>query len=98
MFGGDGATILLPRSRLARVGPALDRLAWMARRELGLELRAGAVPVAELLDEGLDVRVARYALADDLQLATFLGRGFDAAVARTPTCAGSMARCGWSST
>ncbi len=43
VFGGDGATLLLPRPAIALVAPALVELQGIARKSFGLHLRAGAV-------------------------------------------------------
>jgi hypothetical protein len=43
VFGGDGATLLLPRPAIALVKPALAELQRIARKSFGLHLRAGAV-------------------------------------------------------
>jgi hypothetical protein len=80
VFGGDGALMLVPGSRRIRVGAALNRLAWLARVQFDLSLRAGAVPVAELAARGLEVKVAKYALSPHLKLAMFAGAGFDEAM------------------
>jgi len=45
VFGGDGATLLLPSMALETVGPALLELKSIARDCFGLEIRLGMVPV-----------------------------------------------------
>ena len=45
VFGGDGATLLVPSIALKTVGPALLELKMIARDCFGLEIRAGLVPV-----------------------------------------------------
>jgi hypothetical protein len=79
MFGGDGATLLVPESALARTEVALRGLRQVARDAFRMELRVGVVRVAELLDRGHRVGVARYRASPHLCLAMFAGSGFSAA-------------------
>ncbi len=81
-FGGDGAILLVPDEHLAAVQGALNELAWLARQLFGLELRAGTMAVAALRDEGFELRVGRYRVAPELDLAMFAGRGVNEAVRR----------------
>jgi hypothetical protein len=59
VFGGDGATFLVPATQLEALGAALAALVRVAREAFELELRAGAVSVAELSRDGFEVRVAK---------------------------------------
>jgi len=61
VFGGDGATLLLPRPAIALVAPALVELQRIAKKSFGLRLRAGAVP-ARILPAILVGRVDQCAL------------------------------------
>lgn len=75
VFGGDGTTLLVPSSAAAKVGAALAGVRGLARRSFGLELRVGAVEVAELLAEGKRIEVARYNLVSSQSIAIFRGGG-----------------------
>ncbi|MBS1985587.1 MAG: DUF3095 domain-containing protein [Bdellovibrionales bacterium] len=75
VFGGDGATLVVPDSTLERVKVAMLGTRRMAREEFNLELRVGAVSVRRLRERGASVRVGRYALSGDLNLAVFAGGG-----------------------
>ena len=75
VFGGDGATLLVPRAALARAETALRGLQHLAQDAFGLELRVGVVPIAELIAAGHSVRVARYRASPTVCLAMFAGSG-----------------------
>lgn len=75
VFGGDGATLLLTANELDRATGALLGLAATAKRVFEMELRVGVVPVADVLAAGHDVRVAKLALSDVIELAMFSGTG-----------------------
>jgi hypothetical protein len=76
VFGGDGATLLVPGSRLPRVEAALRGVRRMARDAFDLELRAATVRVAELQSAGERVGVARFRASPSICLALFAGSGF----------------------
>jgi len=82
VFGGDGATLLAPPSACEAVELALDAVRTLARERFGLELRVGAVLVAELYADGLAVEVAKHELAASRCVAVFRGGGVSAADAR----------------
>ena len=75
VFGGDGATMLCPKSRLAQVEPALRGLQERATNAFDLGMRAGIVPIDRLLDAHHDVLVARYRASEHATFAMFAGSG-----------------------
>lgn len=75
VFGGDGAVVLGPaaaRPALLRAAAATMRL---AREAFGLTLRAGLVPVADLVAAGAAIHAAKLRLAEGLHLAMLDGPG-----------------------
>jgi hypothetical protein len=76
VFGGDGATVLVPDSRRSAVVATLAGLRRLATEAFDLELRCGLVPVRELRAQGLRVRVARYRTSPHVTLAMLMGEGF----------------------
>ncbi len=75
VFGGDGATLIVPPVHL---GPALRALAALqdhASQRLGLPLRVGAVPLADVRAAGHEIAVARYQVAPEYAQALFQGTG-----------------------
>ncbi len=79
VFGGDGATVLIPPEAREAVAAALIRTRRLARSDFGLELRVGMVPLVELVRRGRRVLVARYQLSPGNHLAMFAGGGVELA-------------------
>lgn len=75
VFGGDGGTVLVPGRLRADAVAALGRLQRLATAEFDLPLRAAAIPVRRIRDEGLDVAVGKLRLAPGNALAMFAGGG-----------------------
>lgn len=75
VFGGDGATMLIPPQSLPRVRQALLKTRALAQTEFGLNLRIGAVPVHRVRDENAEVLVAKYQLSPGNYMAVFNGGG-----------------------
>lgn len=76
VFGGDGATLLVPGAHLPECTRALRGVAQVAKSAYDLELRTGVVPVAALYESGHAVRVARFRPSPNVCLAMFAGNGF----------------------
>lgn len=74
-FGGDGASLVCPPALLGAVLDELCAVSRFGREYFGLEMRVGAVSVAELRQAGKDVRVARLELSPGNSLALFSGGG-----------------------
>ncbi|HJK91223.1 MAG TPA: DUF3095 domain-containing protein [Polyangiaceae bacterium LLY-WYZ-15_(1-7)] len=75
VFGGDGATMLCPASRLEQVRPALRGLQRTAREGFDLAMRAGVVPIGELRAAGHEVLVAKFRASEHASFAMFAGSG-----------------------
>lgn len=75
VFGGDGASLAVSAADESSVRAALAATTAWTRDELGLVLRAALIPVAEVREQGLDVRVARFAPSPDICYAMFSGGG-----------------------
>jgi len=75
VFGGDGALVAVPGVAIETTRRTLaDTQAWVAD-ELGLTLRAAVVPIHDIRSHGLDVRVARLQVSDEVSYAMFTGGG-----------------------
>lgn len=74
-FGGDGAVALVPPACLDAARVALGALAWWSRNEIGIPLRVGLVPVAELARAGHDVLAALHDFGNGNVFGLFLGDG-----------------------
>ena len=81
VFGGDGATLLVPPDAEPSVGRALAALARLSRTGFDLRLRVGMVPVGDLARRGRPVNVARFAISPGNHLALFAGGGAELAAA-----------------
>lgn len=75
VFGGDGATILIPPHILHEARQALAAARDMASEQFNLELRVGIIPVEDVLKAGHRIRVARLEMSENFQQAIFTGGG-----------------------
>ncbi len=75
VFGGDGASFVVPPESADAALAALAATATLVHEEFGFDLRIAAVPIAAIREAGLDVRVARYAASPDVSYAMFAGGG-----------------------
>jgi hypothetical protein len=79
MFGGDGATLVVPGSKREAAEAALRGVRALAASAFDLGLRASIVPVAELAQAGHVARVARFRASEHARLAMFSGGAFSVA-------------------
>jgi hypothetical protein len=79
VFGGDGATMLIPPEVRRVVTEALVRTRTLARDDFSLELRVGFVEISVIRQRGKDVLVARYEVSPGNNLAMFNGGGVELA-------------------
>ena len=79
VFGGDGGTLVVPSSLRAAASKALQELQSACEAMFGLQLRIGAVPVADLRRDGAEVSVRKYELSPGNSLAMFAGGGLERA-------------------
>jgi hypothetical protein len=75
VFGGDGASFAVPAECAAPARAALATSIVYVRDELALALRAAMISVSSIREQGLDVRIARYAPSSDVSYAMFSGGG-----------------------
>ncbi len=75
VFGGDGATMMIPQEALPRVRDVLLKTRNLAQSNFDLSLRVGAVPVSRVRSDTVDVLVAKFCLSKGNYLATFTGGG-----------------------
>lgn len=73
VFGGDGASLVLPDALVPLALPALDSARRTGRAVFDLELRVGVVPLGELYADGHTLGLARVALGENIALAAFSG-------------------------
>ncbi len=75
VFGGDGATLLVPASMRELVETTLRGVKQMARTAFSMEMRTAIVTVAELEAAGHAILVARFQASAHVALAMFRGTG-----------------------
>ena len=75
MFGGDGATILIPPNLRDQAERSLLGIRSIAASEFKLDLRVGLVPMSRVRAEGLEIGVARLRISDYFDQAVFTGKG-----------------------
>ncbi len=75
VFGGDGATIVIPSSYANDVFFALCGLRTLAKNEFNMQLRVGCVSVKEIYDSGGTIEFAKNELSSSKCIAMFRGGG-----------------------
>jgi hypothetical protein len=75
VFGGDGATVLIPPSLYVAAREALLANQHLAWSRFGLRLRIGVVPVAMVLEKGYGLKIAKLRISEHYYQAMFSGGG-----------------------
>ncbi len=75
VFGGDGASIVIPPTLYAGTKKALLSLQQLAQSEFDLTLRVGIVPVAAVTAANYAVKAAKLKVSDNYSQAVFMGGG-----------------------
>ncbi len=75
VFGGDGATLLIPLSQKKNVLEALSSLRHLSKKNYDLELRIGFIPAEELERLGAVVEVAKFEMTKGRSVACLRGNG-----------------------
>jgi len=86
VFGGDGATILLPSDSCAALKTPLMQLQKMARDDFQFDLRIAIIPIHEIRRRGGRVLLSKYRMAHSATLAMIQGGGLRMAdeIAKSP--------------
>jgi len=79
VFGGDGATVAVPKQALDAALDALLATQTWGQEAFGLELRVGAVEVSEIEARGESIQIAKMEFSPGNAMAMFRGSGFDLA-------------------
>ena len=82
VFGGDGASIVLPPESYEGALHALLALRRLVELRFGMELRVGAVTIREIEAAGAYVEVSRYEICEGMCIALFRGGGLTTADAK----------------
>lgn len=82
VFGGDGATILVPGTLVPHVSTALREVQARSSDAFGLPLRLGIVSIRALREDGFPVLVGKHAISEHVTLALLAGTGVSEAERR----------------
>lgn len=75
VFGGDGASLLIPPSLLLETKQALLATKFLAKQEFKLDLRVGIVPVSVVNQNGYDIKIAKLKISEHYHQAVFNSSG-----------------------
>ncbi|MFB2893998.1 DUF3095 domain-containing protein [Aerosakkonemataceae cyanobacterium BLCC-F50] len=75
VFGGDGASILIPPHLLSESKQALLATQYFAKQEFNLDLRVGIVPVSAVNQSNYQVEVAKLKISETYHQGIFTGGG-----------------------
>lgn len=75
VFGGDGASLLIPHSLLPQAKQALLATKILAKQEFKLDLRVGIVPVSVINKNGYDIKIAKLKISEIYHQAIFTSYG-----------------------
>ena len=77
LFGGDGASVVVPREVSNEVYHALAAVKRLGRENFDLEVRAGIVPVKDVIAGGYTVKAGKVNVSENFQQPVFTGGGLD---------------------
>ena len=75
VFGGDGASLLIPPTLLGETTRSLRAIQTLAKEEFSLSLRVGIVPVWVAVNAGHPVDIAKLEISRNYRQAVFTGGG-----------------------
>lgn len=75
VFGGDGASLLIPPSLVPQAKQALLTTKILAKQEFKLDLRVGIVPVSVVNKNGYKVKIAKLRVSENYHQAVFNSYG-----------------------
>ncbi len=75
VFGGDGASLLIPPTLLDETTRALRAIQTLAKEEFALSLRVGIVPVWVAVSAGCPVNIAKLEISENYRQAVLMGGG-----------------------
>ncbi len=79
VFGGDGATFILPPDETEKIKTGLSRLQNHAKKSFSLNLRIGIVSVSEIAARGGKIQIGKYQLNPGSSIGLFRGGGLQIA-------------------
>ncbi|MCL1465057.1 DUF3095 domain-containing protein [Argonema galeatum] len=89
IFGGDGASILIPPSLFVEAKQALLGTQYFAKQEFNMDLRLGIVPVSAVMEAKYEVKIAKFKVSNTYNQGIFTGGGLTYATQLTKDSATS---------
>jgi hypothetical protein len=77
LFGGDGASVLVPPEVVPQAWEALSAVKRLARVNFNLEVRAGLVPMKDIVAGGHSIKVSKIQVSEQFNQPVFTGGGLD---------------------
>jgi len=77
VFGGDGATVLVPNDKIEIVKSYLATTVKNSYEEFNVKIRIGCISMAEIYQNGLSVQIAKFCLAGGPSISFLKGNGLD---------------------
>ena len=75
VFGGDGSTLLVPSVFRQQISDVLVDVKNTVSKQFNLIMRAGLVPVKDLVEKGIKLLVAKHSISENYVQAIFKGGG-----------------------
>lgn len=75
IYGGDGATLIVPPEIVENCKSRLATLRSNTKKRFNMDLRVSIIPMSAVLEAGFSVRVAKLYISDNYRQAIFLGDG-----------------------
>lgn len=77
IFGGDGITLLIPKSIVSDVQSVLSDNRDIVEKTFNLRLRVGCVPVRKIYEAGYELKIAKYQMSSQYSQILVIGDGID---------------------
>jgi hypothetical protein len=77
IFGGDGASLCIPKKLVSKSKDALLATKYLAENNLDLDLRVGIISVSQVREAGMQVLVAKHKVSQYCTQAAFAGGGIE---------------------
>ena len=77
IFGGDGITLLIPKSMLSDVQSVLSDNRDLVQKTFNLSLRVGCVSVKKIYEAGYELKIAKYKISSQYSQILIIGDGID---------------------
>ncbi len=77
IFGGDGITLLIPKSMLSDIQSVLSDNRDLVQKTFNLKLRVGCLPISKIYEAGYELKIAKYQISSKYCQILIIGNGID---------------------